>query len=499
MTESDATGVQVRLSVLRRSRGLLILFCASAMLSSLALTYIYSERYRATTTVIYRPTDSIRLQNRQSQSLGFPVPMLPFEVIGQTISQIGTSEVIMREVVGNLGLDKPDTKRRAGFAYYFHETKKQIREFGGKAWQVLKYGRVIEENRTSAAIVDLAKNTTIDAERKDYTARIEVVDKDPERAAKIVDEIGRVLVKFIKTESVSSARRQYAELESRTVQTKSEMDALRKELEEVKTSRKLVSYTEEMSLNLKSIDEFERQMRDTEKRIAQAKGKLKAIESQKATLTPMIKSSETVKEDPVHDKLREMKAEREARLEGLLKRFPIDHPDVLMLQAELKATCQELAGLSPTRVGSQTTQINELHQKVLADEMETRAELTGLEAARESLNKSLAELRQKTPEPAVETRLEDLRLKLVVLETNYRQLATAKEDARIAELQGEGEIRVLHPATPQDAPFRPIKIYHVLVSGLLALMLGVGVACVVDFWRSLAEGQGTSESRSYGC
>ena len=55
-----------------------------------------------------------------------------------------------------------------------------------------------------------------------------------------------------------------------------------------------------------------------------------------------------------------------------------------------------------------------------------------------------------------------------------------------AELESLGEIRVLHKATPQDAPFRPIKVYHVLLSGILAIILGIGVIYLVDFWKSLS-------------
>lgn len=486
-TSAEANIIREKLAVLRRNRGLLILFCLSAALSSLALTYIYAERYHAVTTVIYRPTESIRFHGREAQALGFPVPMLPFEVIGQTISQIGTSEVILRQVVERLHLDMPEKKEYTGFAKLYHDVKDTVKDYSKKTWQVLKYGRTIEENRTSAAILQLAKDATIEADRKDYTARIEVVDKDPVRAAKIVDEIGTVLVAFIKQESVAPARQQREELDRMMDSRKNEIDAVRKEMEDLRASRKIVSFKEEVTLNLKSADEFDRELRLNEKEIAGARSRLEALKAQRAALSSMIKESETVEQDPVYDRLRQLRAEREARLEGLLKRYPGDHVEVLAARAELKAIEDSLAEVTPKRVGSETTQINELYQKASADEMEAQAELAGLQAAGETLRKDLAELKARFLEPAVETRLDDLAMRLSTLEGTYQQLATAREEMRIAELQSEGEIRVLHPATPQDAPFRPIKVYHVVTSAVLALILGIGLAYVFDFWRSIKQ------------
>jgi len=495
--------LQQKLAVLRRSRSMLVLFCISAMVSSLILTYIYSERYRAVTTITYRPTQAIRFQSREAQSLGFPVPLLPFEAIGQTISQIGTSEVILRQVVERLGLDQPDTKARTGFAYVYHETKKAVKKFGRRTWQIFKYGRFIEEDLTSAAIIHLAKDVTIDTSRKDFTATVTVVDKYPERAATIVDVLGEVLVDFMREENSRFARTQRQELDRMLIAKQQEIDDVRRQIENLKSRHGFISLRKETNLNLESIEEFERKLRLTHEDLGEAQAKLAQIRTQRQSQSMMIKVSESRTDDPLYDELREMKADREVARQGLLQKLPADHLDVQAINAELAATERALASAQAKRVTDETTHINEIYQKTLAEELETQARVAGLEAARKSLQETLAELRKRLRDPSVESKLNGLTQKLEVLESTYQQLATAQAESRVAELESEGEIHILHKATPQDAPFRPIKIYHVLLSGMLALILGVGVVYLLDFWQSLLgrpDGRGSMATgeRIYG-
>ena len=59
----------------------------SAMLSALALTYIYSERYRAEATIFFKPSDVTRLTSYSTQALGAPFPSnTASKAIDQTIS-----------------------------------------------------------------------------------------------------------------------------------------------------------------------------------------------------------------------------------------------------------------------------------------------------------------------------------------------------------------------------------------------------------------------------
>jgi uncharacterized protein involved in exopolysaccharide biosynthesis len=165
--------------------------------------------------------------------------------------------------------------------------------------------------------------------------------------------------------------------------------------------------------------------------------------------------------------------------------LPKDHPDVRGAQAKVRTTKDLLAAVKPARLTQVAWELSQVYQTVQGEEVKVRAEIAGLEAAQASMTASLDQARARVPKPAVEARHNDLCLQLAVLESDYRKLATLREEVRAAELTSKAEVHLLHPATPPDKPARPIKIYHVLVSGLLALILGVAVIYLVDYGRSL--------------
>src|SRR5258707_1129177 len=83
---ADADVEQADLRPLREHRAFISVFILSAMLSALVLTYIYSERYRAETTIFFKPSDVTRLGTHSTMALGAPLPTLPYKVVTQTIT-----------------------------------------------------------------------------------------------------------------------------------------------------------------------------------------------------------------------------------------------------------------------------------------------------------------------------------------------------------------------------------------------------------------------------
>jgi uncharacterized protein involved in exopolysaccharide biosynthesis len=482
MPATESFGLRQMIDIYKRGLKPLALFIGSAMVSSLLLTYVYSERYSATTTILYRPNDAVRFgpQNNQT-ALGFPVPLLPFEVLGQTISHVGTSERILRPVVEDLGLDRPDARRRTGLAKYWHRTKEGVKDACGKAWQVLKHGRIIAEDPTSKAIVELAANTKIDTTRKEYVATLTVSDKDPVRAARIVDRIGTELVAFMEALSAGSAKQQGKDLDAQLAGKKREIDQVRAAVEELRASEGFINLEEATSLSLKTAEDLEQELLKNEADLYAARAKLASIVGQRKALEPMQRASETTADDPVYNSLRGTRASDEVDLSGLLQRYPEDHPTVRGARARIRTADALLASTEPTRVSESTRALNEVHQSLQGDELRCVAEVAGLEAAIGRIKRGLEKARGRVTRPKVVTRYNDLNLQLSVLESDYQKLATLREGVLAVELTSKPEVHVLHAATPQDAPVRPIKVYHVLLSGLIALALGSGFVYSYDF------------------
>jgi uncharacterized protein involved in exopolysaccharide biosynthesis len=147
----------------------ILVFCLSAVLSSLGLTYVFSEKYIAATTIYYRPVDTSLMHLKDKQVFGAPAPDPPFKVILQTLGDIIRSDVILRPVVEKLELDKSiKAVSEVWYKRWFHTAKDKVKEYALKLWTLLKYGRLIEEEATVAAITRLRKNINIQSAKDSY-------------------------------------------------------------------------------------------------------------------------------------------------------------------------------------------------------------------------------------------------------------------------------------------------------------------------------------------
>src|SRR5215472_2575174 len=87
------------LAPLARRKWLMVTFCLSAALSSLGITYVLSEKYRASLTVLYQPREDITFQSKAREALGFPLPLVPLETIANTLEDIVTGDAVLEETV----------------------------------------------------------------------------------------------------------------------------------------------------------------------------------------------------------------------------------------------------------------------------------------------------------------------------------------------------------------------------------------------------------------
>lgn len=475
-------------AVAARYRIPLVTFVASAIISSIAITFIASERYRAGTLVMYRPTEPIDIESKvivpNQTAFGFPVPSMPFEALGATIEQVGGSERVLRKVVVDLGLDQPDTVSRAGFEWFLYESKELAKLVKARTWEFLKYGRILKKNPTTQAIIELAHNTTFET-AKNYTTRLSVSDSNPVMAARIVDAIAQELIVAMTELGVEPMQERALEIEKRIASTEQEIQAVYDEIGELKATGNFVSLEEETILHLRSIEELVLKSIEGDKRARDITAQLNVVTRQRKSLDSTVKKSETVQDDPRYNQLRALEAQYEIELEGLSNRLSSNHVDVVSIEAKLATTRKLLMELEPQRISSVTTEVNPLREQLLATEYDLKAQLEGIEAANASTAASIATIREKIAQHSVASKVEDLSLRLEVLQSNYTRLATAKEEAYALALARFPEVTALFKATPMDAPFRPIRIYHVALTAFLSLALGFGVIYLIDFTKMM--------------
>ena len=178
---------------LREHRAFIIVFVLSAVLSALALTYIYSERYQAEATIFFKPSDVTEVNKHGQEALGSRLPVPTQKNITQTITQLATSDVVLRKVVGDLRLDvkKPRDVGGPWYRHYYKLLKYELEDYADEAWKILKYGAVIDDP-TAAAMRKLYKAIKI-TNNDSYIYSVAVSADSLKSAAEQVDKLVDVL------------------------------------------------------------------------------------------------------------------------------------------------------------------------------------------------------------------------------------------------------------------------------------------------------------------
>lgn len=270
--------------ILSEQRSFILAFCLPAVVTSLALTYVTSEQYLAGATIYYRPVDSTLLRSRNIESFGAPVPSPAFKVISQTLNDVVKSEAIVRPVVVELGLDQEiKTRYDAWYKEWFHETKKAIKQFAKDAWELLKYGRLIDESATAKAVKGLGESLKIDSTKDSYIFVLSVKDQYPDRAARIVDAVASQLVVWSKLQDASPARSRGGRLAGELADKDNAIVELRRDRDEILRGKGIASVTEEVNTGVQSVYslkvELERliaQIRERQKRMSEIGEMLRA-------------------------------------------------------------------------------------------------------------------------------------------------------------------------------------------------------------------------------
>jgi uncharacterized protein involved in exopolysaccharide biosynthesis len=487
MTTND-TGesfdLRPHLQIVARFKYLILTFCVAAALTSLAMTYVMSEKFQAYTTVLYQPAETVSFRPKERDALGFPTPLVSLESIGNTLDELVKSDAALETVVRTLRLDVKRPRPPANwFITTFHSVKDTAKEYAGNTWQLLRYGRLIEKNPFAEAITNLRKNVSTARTAKAYTFRLAAIDSDPAIAAKIADLLAATLGESLEQARLRLARESRAGLEARLRDNEAETAALRVKLDTFKREAGLSSLSEELSLKLKTVAEFQEESQRARNELRALQMKRSELNRQLAAQDERVKFDSTSTQNPVVEEMRLELAKLEVERSGLLGTYTEQHQLVKALDAKIAQVRTKLVSESASVVSSESTRASDIYQKLLADWLATDAEIESVTARQEAYNRSISqETAGAQSLTAKEQELTDLSVRVVAAERSYVLINEALEEARIAESRVASDVAILHPAAVPRAPVRPNKILHVSVSAILSLVLGIGLAFVFSFF-----------------
>jgi uncharacterized protein involved in exopolysaccharide biosynthesis len=418
------------LSPMRRHASFIVVFVLSAMLCALALTYIYSEKYEATVTLIFTPGEVTRLQNRgnDSQALGAPTPHTEFKVVGKTLENLAQSEGLLREVVGRLNLDAPEDKVYEGPWYirYYEMFKDYAKEYGGQAWAFLKYGRIPDEDPTVEAVKTLAKDVEVVSEDS-YVFKVKVLDKHPQRVAAIADTLTAELVNRANETNRAADRSRIGELEALSLQKLQQIATYQERINSLLAEYRVSSVAQEMAEGLEQLYELQAE----EVRLVAS---IQAQERQVKTLGERIQRAE------------------QASTQG-------------------------------QRANGDRLQAEDM-KRIVSERLFAEVELDGLRAQQASLKKSINQIDARMKQlPQVKLEIDQLHADLSRANREYELIGIALSELQVGSSESVSELQIQHPATIPMAPVTPIKVYHVGLAGGLGVCIAIGLVYLLTFFN----------------
>lgn len=424
----DGTELQRLFRPLKNNWPWIAAFVLSAMTTALALTYVYSERYETSALLIFRAKAAPDASPALPQAFGSPVPAASLRVVGQTLLELARSPDLMRSLVEEFDLDSESSKLYApGLAGLVGRLKDTLRDGLGDLMALAKFGRVPAVDPTIQAMQKLASNINVRSYDA-YVFRVEVEDVSPIRAAAIANRVARALVAQSRDEDRRPGEMEREQLKLLLAEKEAAMVDARMALRDVLAEGDAASAELETQQLLERRTQLKLERSRLNADIQKARQRLKAL-SAKAALKSRTTSSGEI-------------------------RAPVGS-----------------AAISP-----------EDFKRLESQQLYAQVEVSALEAEYAALDASVAEIDKRIRSmPNLQSRVDALRLSVRLLERDLEMLSDAYQGAVIRATGLSSEIAFHAPALVPSEPKSPIKLYHVGLTGFLAVVVALGVTYVLAF------------------
>lgn len=421
---------------LRDHMTFIVVFVLSAMLSALALTYIYSERFRGEATILFKPAQLTRLTQTATQALGSPFPTnTAFKAVDQTITQMLDSGPLLREVVTDLHLDVPPPRITTGpwYIQLYNQYKDALEDYAQNAWQYLQWGRLINDPVNSA--VALLRRDIKVSSTDSYVYSLTVLASTPERAKAIANDLGARLIDKFRGVDVDAADSRRAQLGKLKDDKGREVEGIEEQIRNLLAENEVGSLTDDLTEATKRASHLQTLETDTA-------ADLRESDARVAELTAKVRSVAAPAE----------------------------------LSAELQSGRSNPTGPQPGRLTATD------YTRLTSDKLDAQVRNRGLSAKLALLDRaaSLANARLQTL-AKVQAQYDFLSARLAAAKRDYAALSDSYLEATMDSATGQSQLQVQAEATAPPMPISPIKIYHVGAAGGLALIIAVGLAYVFSY------------------
>lgn len=307
-----------------------------------------------------------------------------------------------------------------------------------------------------AILVEPIRNTNL--------LKISLQDKDPERAANILNLLSQEYIE----QSLSVARAeafQAKEFVERQLQTvKADLDNSQTAMERFKSREGVTILNEDMKNKIDELSAVETKRVQIEMERKSLELILQSLRNDKElALTGISVSNAAITE--FARKLAELQVQKAS----MLNYHTEEHPSIIKINAAIRETKERL---------------KEEAEKVLRD-------LKGREETLKGIISDYEEEIRKLPQ--AEQELTNIMRNLKVSEGIYTYLLEKEKEAEIVMASEVGNIRVIDVAIPTEKPIKPKKALNMVLGAIMGLFFGIGLSFFVEFIDDTVKGRDETE------
>jgi polysaccharide biosynthesis transport protein len=308
---------------------------------------------------------------------------------------------------------------------------------------------------------------------------VAVQSADPEMAARVANTM---LTHYLEHTSVLSLQeitraREFVQKEAQ--KARRTLQGAEDALLEFRRRNRVAWLTAEQQNRTQELLDLEAKRRETHNNVTRVQGQMREVRSRLAR-EPRERVVSIGHENPAVATLQAKLAEAMVERATLLKSYRPGHLKVRTVDASIASLQAQLAA-EPLELRVPLHQPNERYDKLLDRLDSDQTELEGLQAQQVQQEAQLSQMHRRMNQLGPwEVRLTRLQRERDMAEKSYLAFAGKLEDLQIRENARRSSARIIENAVLPEAPVRPHRAINLAVSLLLGLLLGCGLAFLLD-------------------
>jgi uncharacterized protein involved in exopolysaccharide biosynthesis len=251
---------------------MIIFLSLSALITSISLTYILSEKYESIAVVLVRPQEKMKFAPDEGgkEALNFPISQLaPFDAASKTYIEVIKSRSVVEKIVHALELDKHETIQNENFDKgNLKHFKEKAKRYISRILQILKYGRTENVDPFTRAVEKVQRILSLRTTKDTYIFEITSTSTEPREAAAIANTAAEIFIDYMLDAKKKESSGRRLSLAGQLRESERDLGESRLALEQFKKEHRTFSLAEEYSGKLKIINELEADLEKSEVKLA---------------------------------------------------------------------------------------------------------------------------------------------------------------------------------------------------------------------------------------